>query len=112
VLVEKSPTAVAAITQSIENLGAEQVTVVAGDALCWLESQPPHSADIVFADPPFGHAVAQRVLQALDAADIVRPGGFVYLESARNEPAPLAAQNWQCVKEKTLGEVRMQLFQK
>lgn len=111
-LVEKSPVAVAAIKESVERLGAEQVTVVAANAFRWLENQPPHSADIVFVDPPFGQGVAQRALQALEAADLVRPGGIVYLESACGEPAPVAAQSWQCIRESTLGEVRMQLFQK
>jgi 16S rRNA (guanine966-N2)-methyltransferase len=112
ILVEKSPSAVVAIKESVKQLKARQVTVVAADAFRWLENQPPQSADIVFVDPPFDQAVTQRALQALDAADLVRPGGIVYLESARSEQTPVAAQTWQCVKEIIVGEVRMQLFQK
>jgi len=112
VLVEKSPSAAAAIKESVKQLGARHVTVVAADAFRWLENQPPHSADIVFIDPPFGRGVAQRALRALEAADLVQPGGIVYLESARSEPAPLGTQTWQCIKEQTLGDVRIQLFKK
>lgn len=111
VLVEKSSVAVAGIRQNIERLGAGgQVSVVAAEALSWVENQPPHSADIVLVDPPFGHSMAQLALHKLDEADIVRPGGFVYLETARSEPAPTSGPRWQTVKEKILGEVRMQLF--
>jgi len=49
-------------------------------------------------------------LHRLDETDIVRPGGFVYLETSRSEPAPKMGPRWQTIKEKILGEVRMQLF--
>jgi 16S rRNA (guanine966-N2)-methyltransferase len=111
VLVEKSSAAVGGIRQNIEYLGAGgQVSVVTADALSWVENQPPHSADIVLADPPFGHSMAQMALHRLDKADVVRPGGIVYLESSRSEPVPAAGPRWQNIKEKILGEVRMQLF--
>jgi 16S rRNA (guanine966-N2)-methyltransferase len=86
------------------------VSVVAADVLSWLEKQPRQSFDIVLIDPPFGHAMAQLAMQRLDGADVVKPGGLVYLESARSEDAPLTGARWQCLKEKRLGEVRMQLF--
>jgi len=110
VLVEKSPAAVAAIQQTLERFGAEEVTVVENDAFSWLGSQPPHSADIVLSDPPFGHGMAEQVVRALETADLVRPGGILYLETARGEESPSGGSGWQCVKEKVLGEVRMQLF--
>ncbi len=110
VLVERSAAAIAAIRQSVALLGADQVSVVAADALTWLERQPAQSVDIVLVDPPFGQGAAQLAMQRLDAADIVRPGGIVYLESGRCEQTPSAGPHWQGIKEKLLGEVRMQLF--
>lgn len=112
VLVDKSCTAVAAMRQSVELLGAGQVSVLQMEALSWLASQPERSLDIVLVDPPFGAGTAQLVMQQLDTADIVRPGGIVYLESARSEPVPAAGPRWHIFKEKVLGDVRMQLFKK
>ncbi len=112
VLVDKSPAAVAAMQRSVELLGAGQVAVLEAEALSWLQSQPVHSVDIVLADPPFGAGMAQLAMRRLDAADIVRPGGMVYLESARSEPVPAAGPHWRNIREKVLGEVRMQLFKK
>lgn len=112
VLVDKSRVAVAAMRQSVELLGAGQVSVLEMEALSWLASQPEHSLDIVLVDPPFGAGTAQLVMRRLDTADIVRPGGMVYLESARSEQAPAAGPRWQIFKEKMVGEVRMQLFRK
>lgn len=112
VLVDQSRTAVAAMRQSVELLGAGQVSVFEAEALAWLQSQPVHSADIVLVDPPFGAGMAQLAMRRLDAADIVRPGGMVYLESARGEAVPVAGPRWQNIKEKVLSEVRLQLFQR
>lgn len=112
VLVEKSPVALAAIRQSIANLGAKKVTVVAADALSWLGLQPPRSVDILLADPPFGQAMAQSVLNAVNEADTVRPGGLIYLESASCEAVPAPGPGWQTIREKIVGGVRMQLFRK
>jgi len=112
VLVEKSPAAAAAIRQSIERLGAEGVSVVTADVLSWLEKQPRQSFDIVLIDPPFGFGLAQQAFQRLDGTDMVTGGGLVYLESAQSEDAPVAGARWLCLKEKLLGEVRMQLFRK
>ena len=110
VLVDQSPAAVAAMRQSVERLKTGRVSVVAADALSWLGSQPAQSADIVLVDPPFGQSMAHSTMRRLDAADIVRPGGLVYLESARSETAPCAGPGWEKIREKILGEVRMQLF--
>jgi len=112
VLVERSPAASAAIRQNIERLQTGQVKVVAADALAWLKSQPAHSANIVLIDPPFGQSMAMLALQKLDETNIVCPGGLVYLETARSESAPSAGPGWQNIRQKTLGEVRMQLFRK
>ncbi len=112
VLVDKSRVAVAAMRQSVVLLSTAQVTVLEAEALSWLASQPEHSVDLVLVDPPFGAGMAQLAMRRLDAADIVRPGGMVYLESARSEPAPAAGPRWQNIKEKVVGEVRMQLFRK
>jgi 16S rRNA (guanine966-N2)-methyltransferase len=112
VLVEKSPAAVAAMRQSVAALGADRVSVVQGEALSWLRGQAGQSVDLVLVDPPFALGLAQSALLALEQADVVRPGGLVYLESARSEAAPQAGPNWQILKEQTMGEVRMQLFRK
>jgi len=112
VLVEQSHAAVLAMRQSIERLGTARVSVVEADALSWLAGQSPQSVDIVLVDPPFGRAMAERAMRKLDAANIVRSGGMVYVESARCEAALVAGIGWEQCREKLLGEVRMQLFER
>ena len=123
VLVEKSPVAAKNLLANVEMLKAQQVAVVQGDALTWLESQSTNSAahpaglaaraaDLVFVDPPFGLGLAGKTLQLLQSSHILKPGGLVYVETARSEPINLPARAWRVVREKTLGEVQMHLLEK
>jgi len=112
VLVEQSHPAAAALCSSVELLKAEQVAVVEGEALAWLAGQAPASIDIAFVDPPFGTALAAAALQTLVESKALRPGGLVYLESARSETGPPAGPAWELLKEKLIGEVRMRLLRK
>ena len=115
VLVENAPRAVQALRSSVQLLapdGGRDVSVVETDALAWLEACPAGSLDIVFIDPPFGCGLEGRVLEILDRRECLAPGGLVYVETARQEPAVLPPPGWESVRDKCLGEVRMQLLKK
>jgi len=111
-LLEKSPVAIASLKESVELLKANQVRVIRADAMAWLAQQPGHSVDVVFVDPPFAQSLTQAVLEQLTETNIVSPGGLVYLETARTEDIPVMGPSWMSLKEKIMGEVRMQLFKK
>lgn len=111
-LVEKSRTVASVLRQSVGMLGARQVAVVEGDALSWLAQQAPSSMDIVFVDPPFALNMAEKVMASLAQTQALRPGGLVYLESAAPDLAPVTGPGWEVLKEKRLGEVRMQLLRR
>jgi 16S rRNA G966 N2-methylase RsmD len=68
--------------------------------------------DIVFIDPPFGTGLETRSLELLTAGNRVSPGGFAYIETARETPVIDLAPGWEILKEKALGEVRMLLLKK
>jgi len=114
VLVEKSRQAAAQLRASVEmltaNRGSFSVSVVEADALQWLGSQPSESFDLVFIDPPFGQDLAAAALQELQQAQHLKPGGLVYLETARAETLPPFAAGWEVLKEQALGEVKMYLL--
>jgi 16S rRNA (guanine966-N2)-methyltransferase len=112
VLVEKSRPAAAALRASVTLLGAAAVSVVEADALQWLQQQAARSVDVVFVDPPFDLALQQAVIDCLTARDTLRPGGVVYLESARTAPTVVLAPGWQILKDQVLGEVQMQLLRR
>lgn len=107
-LVERDPALAAALRAVVERLGArEQVQVVGGDALRWLQSAPPAHADIVFVDPPFADGLWMPVIQQL--ARHVSNGAWLYVEA----PAPLRQQlpsQWVLQREGGTREVGYALY--
>jgi 16S rRNA (guanine(966)-N(2))-methyltransferase RsmD len=112
IMVEKSGQAAKDIRESLNRLDANQVEVVVADALEWLALVDPQSIDIVFIDPPFGTGLEVRSMELLTAGDCVGFDGFAYIETAREAPSFEPVPGWEIVKEKILGEVRMQLLKK
>jgi 16S rRNA (guanine966-N2)-methyltransferase len=112
VLVEKNAQAVRVLQENVDRLKGDRVEVILDDALRWLEQQPSQSIDIAFIDPPFGLQLESRALELLQRNDLVKRGGFVYVETARSEAMPPPGPGWELVREKILGEVRMQLLKK
>ncbi len=111
-LVEIQAVACAALKENIDRLDANNVQLVRGDALVWLDGCEPASLDIVFVDPPFGKGLEQRVLERLAVGKLLSASGLVYMETAREGESLSLGAEWEVVKEKTLGEVRMQLLRK
>ncbi len=86
VLVERDRHLARALGEVKTRLAAEQVRIDNADAIAWMARCPIDSFELVFLDPPFDSALAERALDA--AARIVVPDGYVYLEA----PQPLASQ--------------------
>jgi len=113
VLVEKDRAAVAELERSRASLGADQVTIVSGDAVAWLErdherhgARPLVRFDVVFLDPPFRQNALPEVLSRLPSR--LEPGARVYVES--EAPVEVAAP-WAELKRARAGQVSYQLLQ-
>ncbi|MCK9516712.1 MAG: 16S rRNA (guanine(966)-N(2))-methyltransferase RsmD [Ottowia sp.] len=84
-LVEQDAALCRQLQASVERLAASRVRVQHGNGLLVLAAQPAASVDLVLLDPPF--ELAPLAMEALAvAAGVVRPGGFVYLETATRWP--------------------------
>ena len=112
ILVEKLSVAAQDLRGVLLSLNADQVTVIATNALQWLESCPARSVDIAFVDPPFGLHLETRGLELLCIGDCIRPGGFIYIETARDAVVPAPGPGWEIAREKTMGDVRLLLLKK
>lgn len=66
--------------------------------------------DVVFLDPPF----ADELLQTLTTlvSDKVTVGGFLYREAALQQELTNLPGNWELYRQKTMGQVRIELWQK
>lgn len=108
--------------------GGEVLDVVQAEAVRWLE-RADGPFDIVFVDPPFGAGLYAETLSALARPGLLTPGALVYVESPARSPAPFqppptqstsspcqgeelvpSPANWSVLREKRLGDVRMQLL--
>ena len=78
VLVEQSPRARRLIARNIGTLGvADEVEVVAVDALRYFTTQSDARLDVVLADPPYDAGVEDHLLAALPGAALPAGGCFV-----------------------------------
>ncbi len=109
-LLEKNSAVVSHLDLNIHHLAATQVKVEQADALAWLSRAQPSSLDIVFVDPPFDEGLTPRVMDLLCETRCVNAGGFAYFETAASREPVTAGPGWSSWREKTLGQVRMQLF--
>ena len=105
VMVEADRAVLAALRRSRERLQAEQVAIVAGDALEYLV-RPGERFDVVFLDPPFRQNALPALLAKLPPR--LLPGARVYLEGA---DALQAAAPWNELKRARAGQVSYQLLQ-
>ncbi len=112
ILIEKSRQAARGIRENLKRLNAKHVEVIEADAIEWLGARDIQIMDIVFIDPPFGAGLEEHALELLAERNCVSPGGFAYIETARETPAIKVAPGWEVLKEKILGDVRMQLWKK
>ena len=111
VLIERDPGAAAQLRATRERLDAKVVTVERVDALSWLARAAADAHDVVFLDPPFEEP---RLLPLAIAASarIVRPGGFVYVESPAPVDAGALAASLEPWRSERAGSVHVQLLRR
>jgi 16S rRNA (guanine966-N2)-methyltransferase len=79
--VENDPVAAAAIRHNADRLGAT-VKVLGGSALSLPRAEP---FDLIFADPPYATGSGSAVVEAVRAADWLKPGGWLCIETGRRD---------------------------
>ena len=89
--VENDPKAAAIIRRNAEKLGAA-VQVFGGSALALPRAGP---FDLIFADPPYDEGAGSSVVQAVEKAGWLAPGGWMSVETSRADridPEDLAVE--------------------
>lgn len=105
-LLEQDPQLVASLRGSIEKLQAKAARVERTEALRWMAACAPQRFELVLLDPPFDADLGAPA--ATQAARLVAPGGYVYLEGPKPlaEP-PAGLETWRTLR---AGAVHVQLF--
>ena len=111
VLIERERKLVASLNAVKLRLGAVHLRVENADALAWMARCGPASFELIFIDPPFDAGLVEPALKA--AAQLVVPGGFVYVESgAAPEPQAWAAKGLSLHRQGRAGAVHFHLLRR
>ena len=78
-LIESNRRLVDQLSKTKRKLAADQIEIVAGDALAAAGRWPEASFEIIFIDPPFDSGLLAPALAA--AARLIAPNGLIYAES-------------------------------
>jgi 16S rRNA (guanine966-N2)-methyltransferase len=106
-LLEQDPVLVQSLRGTIERLQAKAVRVERTEALRWMATGAPQRFELVFVDPPFDAGLGASA--AAQAARLVVPGGYVYVEGP--QPLAEAPAGLQPYRSLRAGAVHAQLFQ-
>lgn len=66
--------------------------------------------DIVFLDPPFGQDLVKPCIELLDRGQALNANAWVYIETPREEAAPLLPVHWSLHRDKQAGQVSYRLY--
>ncbi|NDU85297.1 MAG: 16S rRNA (guanine(966)-N(2))-methyltransferase RsmD [Ferrovum sp.] len=105
VMVERDRQVCASLRANAERLGAEGVSVQCAEARDWLKRDCA-TYDLIFLDPPFGSDEMAHIWPWI--ARRLRPGGWVYCESAQGVSE---LGEWHEVRSTKVGQARLQLLQ-
>lgn len=113
VLVDRGREALTLCRQNTEACRFQaQVEIVSGDALATITSLGAQGRkfELVFADPPYRLEVGAKVLEALDAAKLVDPGGVAVIETGRDEVLPEKIGRFEQIDAREFGMTRVVIF--
>ena len=104
--VENDPAAAAVIRRNAAKLGAS-VQVLGGSALTLPRSE---AFDLMFADPPYAGGAGTAIVNAVEQAGWIAPGGWVSIETSRGDQVDPGALTIDTVRD--VGRARLTLLRK
>ncbi|MCY1268874.1 Ribosomal RNA small subunit methyltransferase D [compost metagenome] len=110
--LDTSGAAIAALRHTLQLLDCPDGQVQQGDALRYLEQQPPTPFDLVFLDPPFHQNLLLPACQLLESRGWLAPQAWIYCESETAPSALGLPDNWRLHREKQAGQVYYSLWQR
>lgn len=91
-------------------LGATNCEVFQTNTLEFLSTSASKQYDLIFIDPPFRQGLVEKVSNLL-ASGWLAPQAIIYLEQEAEATSTMLPDNWQPIKNKTMGQVSYQLYQ-
>ena len=91
--------------------GLPDATIIRGDVLRVLKKLAGAGFDLVFADPPYLHALVQATIDRAAEFGILGPDGWFVAEHHRQE-MPSAPDGWETIKQGTYGETLVSVLRR
>ena len=111
-LVDQHREVITALTNAKKMLAAANITIVQAQAAQFIDQAPALAVfDLIFLDPPFGYLNLDALLKAIDNGNLLKPSGWIYLESVANRTITVPT-GWRLHRQKQAGQVDYRLFQR
>jgi len=112
VLVESKRDSILAIKRNIELLNAANCELfhLEAEKAIKLLSLDKKSFEIIFIDPPYLKDMGKKILQTLEAYDILSPYGFIVVQHSRLEQLPKDSLKFDLIKEAKYGDTWLSIF--
>ena len=113
-LVESNHNSIVAIKRNIALLNATACILyhLEADKAVKLLSLDKKSFDIIFIDPPYLKDMAKKILQTLEAYDILSPNGLIVVQHSKLEQLPKDGLKFSLIKEAKYGDTWLSIFRK
>ncbi len=95
----------------LDKLGiVDQATVIKRDAVKAVKQGTPESLDLVLMDPPYHVKFEIKTLEAIDKADLIKPGGIAVVEHYAENKLPEQVGRFTLRKVKTYGDTAVSIY--
>jgi len=108
-MIEKDKTVTEQLKHCKELLNSTNCSIHNTNAFTWLESAP-EAFDIIFLDPPFNQNLLPQVIEEIENKQLIKTGGYIYIEVENSSPPMPIPPNWSLHREKKAGQVRYSLY--
>lgn len=109
-LIDNNKGAISVIKENVKSLKAEKETkVILGNVFSILE-RLTLKYDVVYIDPPYAKQENEKLMEKLDALNIVSEKGIVIIESLKEEVWPEKMAGFEKYKEKCYGITRISYY--
>ncbi len=108
-LVDSEQKVISLLSQQVEKLDAQQVSLACVDALSYIHNCSSQF-DIIFLDPPFSKYDPDELLQKLVESQCVKTGAMIYLESSPEKFPQTLPGLWQWQRQLQAGQVECGLI--
>lgn len=106
IAIDQSSQVTNSLRDNCRLLACNDLTVVAADALHWLQQHAgKEQFDIIFLDPPYNMGLLPECIRLLDEGRFIAEGGVIYLEAGQPLENLLLPEHWQLLKSKKAGQV-------